>query len=93
MTLAVMMRATMGHTGRPLAAGAALTGAFVAICAASLARAAGAGVTAGGFDGIDLSALLWTLAFGIFLGKVAPWLWSPKAGPKTAARNRTGSNA
>ncbi|MGR3322179.1 MAG: NnrS family protein [Pseudooceanicola sp.] len=82
MTIAVMMRATMGHTGRQLVAGPALTVAFALVFAAALARAGGHDLSLGGFDGIDLSALLWTAGFGIFVIRVAPWLLFPKAARK-----------
>ncbi len=86
MTLAVMMRATMGHTGRPLVAGPWLTSAFALICAATLARVAGQDVSLGGLDGVDLSAILWTLAFGVYLWRVAPWLIGPKVARKAVSR-------
>ncbi|WP_109464305.1 NnrS family protein [Albibacillus kandeliae] len=86
MTLAVMMRATMGHTGRPLVAGPWLTGAFALICAATLARVGGQGVSVGGLDGVDVSVFLWTLAFGIYLWHVAPWLIGPKVGRKDVSK-------
>ena len=38
MTLAVMSRATLGHTGRALTAGPGLTAAFVLVTCAALAR-------------------------------------------------------
>lgn len=85
MTLAVMMRATMGHTGRPLVAGPWLTSAFALICAATLARVAGQDMSLGGLDGVDLSAILWTLAFGVYLWRVAPWLIGPKVARKAVS--------
>ena len=54
MTLAVMMRATMGHTGRPQVAGRALSLAFAMICAAMLARVAGQEFRIENLDRIDL---------------------------------------
>ncbi|KGM48894.1 NnrS family protein [Pseudooceanicola atlanticus] len=86
MTLAVMMRATMGHTGRSLVAGPWLAGAFALICAATLARVVGQGVVIGGFDGVDLSAVFWTLSFGVYLWRVAPWLLGRKVAPKAVSK-------
>lgn len=86
MTLAVMMRATMGHTGRALVAGPGLSWAFALICGAAVVRAVAGHVAVGGVDGIDLSAALWTLAFGIYLWRVAPWLVGPKVARKAASR-------
>ncbi|PJE29862.1 uncharacterized protein involved in response to NO [Pseudooceanicola antarcticus] len=82
MTLAVMMRASMGHTGRPLSAGTALSSAFLLLCLAMVARLAGARPLPFGIDGITLSALLWSAAFALFLWKVGPWLLRPKLGRK-----------
>lgn len=86
MTLAVMMRATMGHTGRPLVAGPWLTGAFALICAATLARVVGQGAEVGRFDGIDFATAFWTMAFIVYLWRVAPWLLGPKVGRKPASK-------
>ncbi|WP_238370378.1 NnrS family protein [Heliomarina baculiformis] len=86
MTLAVMMRATMGHTGRPLVADPSLTAAFALICGATVARVGGQCVVVGSFDGVDLSAALWTLAFSVYLWRVAPWLLGPKVARKAASK-------
>jgi uncharacterized protein involved in response to NO len=82
MTLAVMMRATMGHTGRPLVAGGTLAAAFGVLVAAALIRSFApyadlAGLS--GLSGLTLAAGLWTIAFAIFLGRVGPWLAMPSA--------------
>ncbi len=86
MTLAVMMRATMGHTGRPLVAGPWLTSAFALICGATVARVAGQGVVVGSFDGIDFATGIWTMAFIAYLWRVAPWLLGPKVGRKPVSK-------
>jgi len=78
MTVAVMMRATMGHTGRELVAGRALTLAFALLLLAALARLAGGAVILAGLDGIALSALLWTLSFALLSWRLAPWLARPR---------------
>ncbi|WP_370046131.1 NnrS family protein [Salipiger sp.] len=78
MTVAVMMRATMGHTGRPLVAGPALTAAFVLVVAACAARVAGPAVRLGPLDGIDLSAVLWTAGFALLAWRIGPWLARPR---------------
>lgn len=87
MTVAVMMRATMGHTGRALVAGPALTGSFGLILATAVARVAGQTLTIGGLDGVDLSALLWTVAFAVLTWRISPWL----ARPRTGRRHRSGA--
>jgi uncharacterized protein involved in response to NO len=66
MTLAVMTRATLGHTGRTLAAGPGTVAIYLALVAAVLARAA-AGVWPGEAAVLHLvSGLLWIGAFGGF---------------------------
>lgn len=82
MTAAVMMRATMGHTGRALVAGRALTLAFALLMLATLARVAGEAIPIFGDDGIGLSALIWTTAFALLGWRLGPWLVWPKAGRK-----------
>lgn len=82
MTVAVMMRATMGHTGRPLAAGRVLSTAFILVVAAAAARVAGPSIAWGGFDGVDVSAVLWTCAFVCLVARIGPWLVRPKVGRK-----------
>lgn len=78
MTVAVMMRATMGHTGRELVAGRGLTVAFALLPLAALARLAGDALSLGGLDGIALSALLWTTSFALLAWRLVPWLSRPR---------------
>ncbi|WP_297976914.1 NnrS family protein [uncultured Amaricoccus sp.] len=81
MTVAVMMRATRGHTGRSLVAGPWLTAAFALVALAALVRAASAGV-----DGITVSAALWTAGYGILAANLAPWLVRPNPARRTPSR-------
>jgi uncharacterized protein involved in response to NO len=74
MILAVMTRATLGHTGRALTAGRATTALYVLLTAAAVAR-----VAAALFDGwtmplLDGAALLWIGAFGGFVAVYGPML-------------------
>ena len=69
MTLAVMMRASLGHTGRALQAGPALTLAFVCVALAAVVR-----VTALFPSSLWVAAALWTVGFGIFAGRFTPIL-------------------
>ncbi|KIC34070.1 NnrS family protein [Leisingera sp. ANG-S5] len=82
MTLAVMMRATMGHSGRPLEAGPALTLAFMLLLGAVAARVAGGTSLVAGLDGITVSAGLWTAGFALMVLKAGPWLVTRRIGPK-----------
>ncbi|QDC10824.1 NnrS family protein [Oceanicola sp. D3] len=81
MTVAVMMRATMGHTGRPLIAGPALAAAFALTLLAGFSRIA-AGWLQGG---PALSALLWTAAFTLLAIRLAPMLARPKTTRRQAS--------
>lgn len=82
MTVAVMMRATMGHTGRDLVAGPALTLAFALVAFTVAARLAGQSQILGGMEGLTLAAWFWTAGFGILLVRMGPWLALPKAARK-----------
>ena len=66
MTLAVMTRASLGHTGRPLAAGPGTKAIFLLITAAALLRLAVA--LSGGRTELLLwlAGLAWSGAFGLF---------------------------
>ena len=78
MTLAVMTRATLGHTGRELTAGAGTTAIYLALVAAVLARLA-AGIWPGQASFLHaLSALAWIGAFGGFAALYGPLLLRPK---------------
>ena len=81
MTVAVMMRATMGHTGRPLIAGPLLATAFGLTVLASLARIAADWLP----GGPTLSALLWTIAFALLAVRLGPMLARPKAARRKAS--------
>lgn len=72
MTLAVMSRASLGHTGRELKAGRALTLAFVCVLGAALVR-----VTVPSEPGLWLAATLWIAGFALFAVRLAPVLTLP----------------
>jgi uncharacterized protein involved in response to NO len=67
MTLAVMTRATLGHTGRELRADAATTVIYLAVAAAAATRVAAGAVPEAYSALLWGSGLLWTLAFGLFV--------------------------
>ncbi len=74
MTLAVMTRASRGHTGRPLTADGLSVGIYLCITAAAVLRT---GIGQLPFDyatNISLSAGLWSLAFLLFLVSYGPML-------------------
>ena len=79
MTLAVMTRATLGHTGRALTAGGATCAMFVAVNLAALTRV---GTTV--FDpsmqawGNTIATLFWGGAFAVFALVYGPRLLAPR---------------
>lgn len=79
MTLAVMMRASLGHTGRALEVGRVLTAAFASVALAAVVRAAASAET-----GLWAAAILWTAGYGAFVVIYAPILATENAGGKLA---------
>lgn len=79
MTLAVMTRASLGHTGRPLVAGGGTTTIYVLATVAALLRLAAP------LDGAHYIAILsaagaaWSGAFGLFVVRYGPPLLTPRA--------------
>lgn len=79
LVIGVMSRATLGHTGRSLTSDPWLTGAFVLVTVAALARL----VPPVAFPALYLEAmvaagLLWCVAAGLFLLRLTPALISPR---------------
>ncbi len=81
MTLSVMTRASLGHSGRALTAGKGTLLIYACIVSGALLRVA-SGVTGapGGLQ--ELSGLLWMLAFGGFAILYWPALTRPRLAPK-----------
>lgn len=79
LTLGMMARVALGHTGRMLATPPAVAVAFVAITLAAVARGALPLVAPHWyFASLVTAGALWVLAFGTFLVVYAPILWSPR---------------
>jgi uncharacterized protein involved in response to NO len=78
MTLAVMSRAALGHTGRPIIAGPAIVAAYGFVCLAAFVRPALDFLPDLYHAVLGASALLWMLAFGAFVAVYAPILLSPR---------------
>lgn len=83
MTLAVMIRATLGHTGRPLEIHRDLVASFILIILAAILRSV---APYSGTAILVLAAVLWTSGFAIALIRVGPWLCSPRVKAKTPNR-------
>jgi uncharacterized protein involved in response to NO len=85
MTLAVMTRASLGHTGRPLAATPGTTAIYGLILAAALLRTAAPFVPEHYLHLIAAAGLAWTLAFGGFVAIYGPFLLAPRLSAGAAA--------
>lgn len=82
MILAVMTRATLGHTGRELRAGPATVTLYALVCLGAVLRVA---APLGLLDytlGMEVSALAWGGAFLLFLAVFGPILLAPRLGEK-----------
>ncbi len=83
MILAMMSRVSLGHTGRPLEVPAYLSFAFGLVFVAALVRAALPLLdVAFTLRAWQLSALLWIIAFSLFLLRYVPVLSRPRADGK-----------
>ncbi|NKC34062.1 NnrS family protein [Falsiroseomonas selenitidurans] len=82
MVVAVMTRATLGHTGNALVAAPAAVAAYVLLLAAALLRVFGSAALADPLAAQMAAAVLWVLAFLLFLAAYAPMLVLPRADGK-----------
>jgi uncharacterized protein involved in response to NO len=78
MTLAVMTRATRGHTGRALTASGLTIAIYTAIIAASLLRIAAGAFPQDYGNLLELAGIAWIAAFGLFLIEYGPMLLGPR---------------
>ncbi len=79
MTLAMMSRASLGHTGRDLTAARPITWAYLLVAGAALLRYLGAEVGAGWYDwSVLISGALWLAAYILFLAVYWPVLTMPR---------------
>jgi uncharacterized protein involved in response to NO len=72
MTIAVMTRATLGHTGQPLQAGRATQAIYALLIAAALVRIVAAFMASVGL--LEFAGLAWTAAFVLFVMLYGPLL-------------------
>lgn len=83
MILAVMTRASLGHTGRPLVVDPVIALAYLLLTAAALARVFGLAILRIAYPEVILvAAFLWTAAFVLFTWIYAPMLLAPRADGK-----------
>ncbi len=90
MTLAVMTRASLGHTGRPLHAGPSIAAIYVLVLIAALARIAAA-FSPGNIALLELSATAWIAAFALFVLRFAPVLLGPRPARRRPGRSPGGA--
>ena len=84
MVTAVMTRASLGHTGRPLIVHPLITVAYVLLTAAAVVRVFGLSGFGLSFPLVVVwSALFWTTSFALFVGVYLPILWGPRADGKS----------
>ena len=77
-TLGVMTRAALGHTGRVVKAAPAIVGAYALISVAALIRLATIVWPEYSSELIMVSGVVWTAAFAIFVVVYAPMLMRPR---------------
>ena len=82
MTLAVMSRAALGHSGRSLVATWPIASGYAALSVAALARFAGSEWPAFYYPGVLTSGALWIAAFLLFTAELWPVFTGPKFSPE-----------
>ena len=85
MMLAVMTRATRGHTGRPLVGSAVTSASYVAIAGAALIRPLAEVLPAHYHHLIALSGVLWIAAFALFTLEYGPMLVRERRAPRASS--------
>lgn len=82
LTLGMMTRTALGHTGRPLKLPKTMVVAYSFVLVAAVLRLAAALVPAFYKGGIHSSAFCFAVAFGLFVWQYGPWLIRPRADGK-----------
>ena len=78
MTLAVMTRATLGHTGRVLRADKVTVVIYALVSASAVLRIAAAWVVDGQIDLFEVAVLAWVGGFALFAAEYGPMLLAPR---------------
>lgn len=86
MTLAVMTRATLGHTGRPLHAGMWTVALYLAVTISAVARVAAGTVPEFANILLTISGTLWLGAFALFVAVYGPMHLTPRLGGEASSR-------
>jgi len=74
MTLAIMSRATRGHTGMPLAASTMTTASYAALIAAALLRPLSSALPDLMTELLSATGLCWIIAFALYVIEYGPVL-------------------
>jgi len=80
MTLAVMTRASLGHTGRPIVADGAVVALYAFVTLGAVLRVAAPFAGAWYLPVLYAGGALWSAAFLLFAIRYAPILWGARAG-------------
>jgi uncharacterized protein involved in response to NO len=78
MILAVMTRATLGHTGRVLRADKATMVIYALVSASALIRIGASWVVDGQMELFEVAVLAWVGAFALFVAEYGPMLLAPR---------------
>jgi uncharacterized protein involved in response to NO len=78
MTLAVMTRASLGHTGRVLRADRVTMLIYALVSASAVVRIVAVWVVAGQMDLYQVAAVAWVGAFALFVAEYGPMLLAPR---------------
>jgi uncharacterized protein involved in response to NO len=79
MVLAIMTRASLGHTGRPLAAGPGTILIYAQVSAGTILRFVAPLTGTEEITFYTISGLLWMTGFALFLALYGPILWQPRS--------------
>lgn len=83
MILAVMSRAALGHTGRPLVASRLTVAAYIVLTLAAALRVVAPELPGGLYwAGLQAAGAAWIIAFALYLAAYAPVLLSPRTDGK-----------
>jgi uncharacterized protein involved in response to NO len=81
MTLGVMTRVALGHTGRELVVARSIVAAYVLVIAGAALRVVGpTALPVYYMQVLAAAGVLWSAAFGVFLVVYAPMLVEPRPG-------------
>lgn len=83
LTLSMMARVSLGHTGRRIESDPCLLWIFLLIYVAALIRTISAMTAIDSLNGWSWSAVMWLLAFGLFIWRFLPIWLSPRVDGKT----------